>query len=128
MKFECPKCGGPTTLILEDGKFEFPEKCGSPGCYIRGTSLKPDRMTALTVDSQRIKIQELDEKSAEGRIPRTVEVELTGDLVEACIPGDIVNVCGVVKSVNAEVQAGRTGKRARENTLFLLYINANSVR
>ncbi|KAH9331564.1 hypothetical protein KI387_003672, partial [Taxus chinensis] len=38
------------------------------------------------------RIQELlqAENHEEGRMPRTVECELTEDLVDACIPGDVV--------------------------------------
>jgi hypothetical protein len=32
-----------------------------------------------------------------GRVPRTLEVELTEDLVESCTPGDEVTVTGIVK-------------------------------
>lgn len=40
-----------------------------------------------------IKLQESDYEQAEaGRVPRTIEVELTEDLVDTCIPGDIISV------------------------------------
>jgi DNA replicative helicase MCM subunit Mcm2 (Cdc46/Mcm family) len=34
----------------------------------------------------------------QGRIPRTIECELLCDLVDGCIPGDVVTVSGVVKA------------------------------
>ncbi len=34
---------------------------------------------------------------APGRIPQTIECELTNDLVNSAIPGDVVVVSGVVK-------------------------------
>lgn len=33
----------------------------------------------------------------EGRIPRTVDVELTEDLIGCCVAGDVVTVLGKVK-------------------------------
>lgn len=36
-----------------------------------------------------------------GRVPRTVEVELTEDLVDSCVPGDEVTITGVVKVFSA---------------------------
>lgn len=42
----------------------------------------------------------------EGRIPRTVECELTEDLVDACVPADVVTVCGIVKTFNTDADAG----------------------
>lgn len=32
-----------------------------------------------------------------GRVPRTIDCELTGDLVGSCVPGDQIIVCGVVR-------------------------------
>jgi DNA helicase MCM8 len=43
-------------------------------------------------------LQELEADSADaGRVPRTLEVELSEDLVDTCVPGDVVTVGGVVK-------------------------------
>lgn len=47
-------------------------------------------------------VSRLQEVSAEtskapGRIPQTIECELTNDLVNSAIPGDVVVVSGVVK-------------------------------
>lgn len=73
------------------------------------------------------RLQEIDDDNADpGRIPRTIVVELTEDLVDTCIPGDEVAIAGVVRSVNSEVQAGRSGKRAQSNSLYVLYLNANA--
>lgn len=60
-----------------------------------------------------------------GRVPRSVDVEVACDLVDACVPGDTVHVSGVVKAVNADVAAGRSSSQARN--LFLLYIDAHSI-
>lgn len=49
--------------------------------------------------------EEVDQKES-GRVPRTVEVELTEDLVDTCVPGDIVTVSGIVKSVSVEAEKG----------------------
>ena len=63
-----------------------------------------------------------------GRVPRTVEVELTGSaFVDTCIPGDLVTIVGIVNSVNADHAAGKSGRRATTNSLFLLYVTANSL-
>ena len=50
-------------------------------------------------------MQELD-KTDEGRVPRTIEIELTRDLVESCKAGDVVTVLGMVKVMNAEQDGG----------------------
>jgi len=56
------------------------------------------------------------------RIPRSVEVELYDDLVDVCVPGDVVTVCGEVKVVSTE-----EGKGKQDQCMFLLYIEASSL-
>ena len=52
----------------------------------------PDRSAAVTTDWQKVRLQEIvtDESREDGRMPRTIECELTDDLVDKCIPGDEV--------------------------------------
>ena len=63
-----------------------------------------------------------NEQIDQGRIPRTIECELTQDLVDCCIPGDVVTVTGVVKARRTQVKAGNKNK-----ALYVLYLDANSV-
>ena len=56
------------------------------------------------------------------RIPRTVECELLHDLVDSCVPGDVVCVSGEVKVASTE-----SGARNADKGLFLIYINANGI-
>lgn len=58
--------------------------------------------------SWHFRLQELlkSEHHEEGRVPRTVECELTEDLVDACIPGDVVTVTGFVKVINNYMDIG----------------------
>lgn len=43
-----------------------------------------------------------DDQREAGRIPRTIECELVQDLVDSCVPGDIVTITGIVKVSNSE--------------------------
>jgi DNA helicase MCM8 len=81
------------------------------------------------MDFQKMKLQEMDDESTEpGRIPRTVEVELRGDLVDTCVPGDVITVAGQVKTISTEALSGRRAARdGKHQSLYLLYIQANSV-
>mmetsp|Transcript_40410 Transcript_40410/g.92235 ORF Transcript_40410/g.92235 Transcript_40410/m.92235 type:complete len:536 (-) Transcript_40410:110-1717(-) len=64
-----------------------------------------------------------DETREEGKMPRTVECELSDDLVDSCIPGDEVTVTGIVKVLSTDGDGG-----GRKNKcLFLLYVDVNSV-
>lgn len=53
-------------------------------------------------------MQELQklEDHEEGRVPRTVECELMEDLVDACIPGDVVTVTGIIGVINNYMDIG----------------------
>ncbi len=42
----------------------------------------------------------------EGRVPRTLEVELREDLVDCCAAGDVVTVVGLVRVLEASADAG----------------------
>ena len=69
----------------------------------------------------------LDQKDVEsGRIPRTIECELTEDLTGSCSPGDLITVNGIVKALTAESSgAGRSNK---DKCTFVLYVNVNSMQ
>ena len=42
-----------------------------------------------------------------GRVPRTIECELTEELVDSGVPGDVITVCGEVKVVSAEADKSK---------------------
>ncbi|KAG7465857.1 hypothetical protein MATL_G00158250 [Megalops atlanticus] len=125
MAFDCTRCGDTQSLPLQDGKFTTPTKCLRVECH--GRSFTPNRSSPLTqtVDWQSIKIQELisDDQREAGRIPRTVECELTQDLVDSSVPGDTVTITGVVKVSSEEGNA----RNKKDRCMFLLYVEANSV-
>ncbi|XP_025104122.1 DNA helicase MCM8-like [Pomacea canaliculata] len=125
MAFECVGCHTEQTQILPDGKYIVPTKC--PGENCRGRTFLPKRTSDLTetIDWQTIRLQEItsDNQKEAGRIPRTVDCELTSDLVDSCVPGDVVTVSGIVK-VNS-IDEGRS--KNKEKCMFLLYIFANSI-
>ncbi|XP_075420095.1 DNA helicase MCM8 [Tenrec ecaudatus] len=125
MAFLCAACGEIQSFSLTDGKYALPTKCPVPAC--RGKSFTALRSSPLTVtmDWQLIKIQELssDDHREAGRIPRTIECELVHDLVDSCVPGDVVTVTGIVKVSNAE----EGSRNKNDKCMFLLYIEANSI-
>ncbi|XP_052800629.1 DNA helicase MCM8-like isoform X2 [Mya arenaria] len=125
MAFQCNTCSETQTMNLPDGKYTVPTSCAGANC--RARQFQPLRSSNLTetIDWQTIRLQEImgDDQKEAGRIPRTVDCELTHDLVDSCVPGDIVTVSGVIK-VNS-VDEGRT--KNKDKCMFLLYVHANSV-
>jgi len=101
--FLCGKCLKTSDVYFEDGIFQPPEICHTDKCRTR--FLEIQRRTVLTSDFQRIKLQELDSfDDHSARIPRTFEVELRGHLVDSCISGDIVEICGIIQTAHTEVK------------------------
>lgn len=126
MAFECNACGREQVLTLPDGKHILPTKCLSTTC--RSKSFAPSCSSNQTeiIDWQTIRLQEIvdDDQKGGGRIPHTIDCELTNDLVDSCVPGDTVTVCGVVKVTDSD-ESRR--KNSKDNCTFVLYIHANSV-
>jgi DNA helicase MCM8 len=61
-----------------------------------------------------------------GKMPKTIDCEIRDDLIDSCISGDIVTVCGVMKT---ELQNDMKGFGANKNrALHSSYIDVNSVR
>ncbi|KAI3687924.1 hypothetical protein L1987_81628 [Smallanthus sonchifolius] len=110
----CTKCGTSTARDFPDGKSSPPSVCVMHGCKSR--SFNPIRSSARPIDFQKIRIQELlkFEHHEEGRVPRTLECELIEDLVDLCIPGDVVTVTGKSKG--------------RNQGLYYLYLEGISVK
>lgn len=126
MAFSCNLCSETQVIHLTDGKYSIPSKCSSVDC--RGRSFTPERSSPMTetIDWQTVRVQEImdDDQRESGRIPRTVECELTADLVDSCVPGDMVTITGIVKVTSTEEHRNKNNK---DKCMFLLYLHANSV-
>ncbi|KAJ3250127.1 DNA replication licensing factor mcm8, partial [Chytriomyces hyalinus] len=85
ISFICSTCSQTQVLEQFDGKYRAPMKCVGGDASCRGKTFLPDRSglsETKTVDWQRIRIQEKlpDDQKDSGRIPRTVECEMTDEL------------------------------------------------
>jgi MCM OB domain len=126
--FSCASCGSILIHEFEEGRYSTPQKCMQhPQC--RSSTFVMLRPTARYQNVQQVRIQETqDEAFAHaGRTPRQLVVELSGDLVDACRPGDTVLVAAIVSAVNTSLQQGKYGKRAQETSTYTLYLRGHSV-
>ncbi|XVF55420.1 hypothetical protein PTKIN_Ptkin06aG0034600 [Pterospermum kingtungense] len=128
MNFACEKCTTEIPRTFPDGKFSPPTACTLHGCKSR--TFKPIRSSACAIDFQKIRLQELlkFEDHEEGRVPRTVECELTEDLVDLCIPGDVVTVTGIIRVINNYMDIGGGKSKSRNQGFYYLYIEAVSIK
>ncbi|KAJ1963828.1 hypothetical protein H4R35_007205 [Dimargaris xerosporica] len=128
ISFLCTSCHRRQTLKTTDGKYTRPVKCLTSGCKSRDFSAERgvDGDTQ-TIDWQRIRIQEkiADDRWDSGRVPRTVECELTHDLVDSILPGDVVNCTGIVKVLQSN-EVGPMRNRS-QNALYVLYLDAVAI-
>ncbi|CAN1805555.1 Probable DNA helicase MCM8 [Linum perenne] len=136
------------TIFLEDGMkinirlYNYPESMialkNLKAAYIdklvsiRGTVVKVSTVKPLVVqmnfDCE--KLQELlrSQDHEEGRVPRTVECELTEDLVDVCIPGDVVTVTGIIRTIDNYADIGGGKSKGKSQGLYYLYIEAVSMK
>ncbi|KAF9585923.1 DNA topoisomerase [Lunasporangiospora selenospora] len=128
LAFSCNACQSVQTIDFPDAKFSWPARCLEVGC--KGRQFTPQRGVEYdteTVDWQTIRLQEKlpDDRNDSGRVPRTIECEVTKDLVDRVIPGDVIEVTGIVKVTQAEKAAYMRAKTG--NTMYLLYLDVNYI-
>ena len=125
LAFECSACFGVQSVYQPFGKYLVPFKCPSSSSTCSGRKFTPLRNHPLTitVDWQSIKVQEIVQFKT-GDVPRAIVCELTEDLCDSAMPGDIVTIVGVVKNINMEAM-GSAEKKA--GVFSQLYIHAMSI-
>ncbi|XP_071453404.1 DNA helicase MCM8 [Hetaerina americana] len=125
LAFECSNCQKVQCVRQPEGVFTQPHKCITNAC--RSKTFSPQRSSPLTqtVNWQSVRLQEIlgDDQREGGRVPRTVECELTEDLVDSCVPGDVVTISGVVKVRN-------TAENVKKNapSMYFIYIEGISIQ
>lgn len=94
--FECVSCRQTFEAIIDRGRLEEPERCGSCGAE-RSLSLVHNRCEFS--DKQLIKLQESPEQIPEGETPHTVNLCCFEELVDYVKPGDRVEVTGIFRAI-----------------------------
>lgn len=93
--FLCRLCDTEIPQKQEDGRYTEPPQC--PTCQ-KKTPLKMLPQKSKFQDWQKVRIQEAPEELPAGQMPRSVDVILSGDIVDVSRPGDFVKVTGVLKT------------------------------
>jgi len=93
VKFDCTKCGYVLGPFLQNQDQEL--KAGTcPECQSLGP-FTINQSETLYKNYQRITIQESPGKVSAGRLPRSKDALLFGDLCDTCRPGDEIELTGV---------------------------------
>jgi replicative DNA helicase Mcm len=91
--YACVNCGSIMMVPQEDSQLKQPYECSR--CHTKKLIFMPE--SSVSVDSQRIKIQEYPENLKGGEQPQTIDVILEGDLAGIINPGDRVVINGIVR-------------------------------
>lgn len=126
--FSCNTCSSIQNIKQPDGILIKPTQCGNIACRSRSFSICRNSPLTQTINCQTIRVQELqsDDQRESGRVPRTVECELTNDLVYTCIPGDVVTVTGIVKK--KVCNSNKQNAQCKEINIFMQYIEVISIQ
>merc|ERR1719290_760537 len=93
IKYDCVKCGYTIGPIYQ-GQDEESKVGTCPECQSLGP-FEINMQETLYKNYQRITIQEAPGKVKAGRLPRSKDAILTGDLCDICKPGDEIELTGV---------------------------------
>ncbi|KAL3287853.1 hypothetical protein HHI36_002311 [Cryptolaemus montrouzieri] len=125
LAFSCSSCKGLQIVKQKDSLFTTPMKCLSRGCQVKSNFIPLHSSPhTRTINCQTLKIQELvgNEQYESGRTPRTLECELTEDIVNSCMPGDDITISGIIK-VKKELHASKNN----QPSLFSMYMEGITV-
>lgn len=128
LAFSCNTCDLVQNIKQPEGIFVKPTKCNNISCRSCSFSISRNSLLTQTINCQTIRVQELqnDDHRESGRVPRTVECELTNDLVYTCIPGDVVTITGIVKKKLCN--SNKQNSVSKESNIFMQYIEVISIQ
>ncbi|MEM1958161.1 MAG: minichromosome maintenance protein MCM [Archaeoglobaceae archaeon] len=113
--FRCLDCNAEIKVFQEESMLRYPHFCNCGG---KKFVFLPEK--SVSIDSQRVKVQEYPENLRGGEQPQSIDIILEGDLAGVINPGDRVVVNGIVR-------AKPRGFQQRKLTHMDLYLEGNSI-
>lgn len=125
MAFRCSKCMQTLIIQFKDGLYKTPSRCQTTHCTSKVFIPERDSPETECRNWQKIKIQEIKEhnnemEEEEGRIPRILEAELSADLVDAVVPGEMITLSGILKTLD-------TNDKGLPNNAGSIYLDVNNI-
>lgn len=127
--FRCPTCRTEQAVRqTEPSKGITPSSCKGSHCRTRSNFFMIHNSSFTQTESyQTIRLQE-SVQAVKGQIPKTIEVDLSHDLVDTVYPGDDITVTGVIKIRKHERNNGfQGGARGSEAGIHMYYIYGISI-
>ncbi|MCC6027892.1 MAG: minichromosome maintenance protein MCM [Archaeoglobus sp.] len=113
--FKCLECGSLSYVSQDESLLRYPNQCACGG---KRFVFMPEN--SISVDSQRVRIQEYPENLRGGEQPQSIDVILEADIAGTVNPGDRIIVNGIVR-------ARPRGIQQRKLTHLDLFVEGNSI-
>ncbi|VUZ98166.1 DNA helicase MCM8, putative [Plasmodium vivax] len=128
LDFICEKCKGIIQVEFTDGKFDTPKKCPNPNCDSR--NFHPIRESAKSIEYQKIILKEnkkilssMNEMGDSNVKNLTVTLEVSKFFINSCVPGNYVEVVGILKVISYNNNYLINGK----NSIYNMYVDCLSI-
>ncbi len=95
--FECMRCGHVTYVVQIDNRYIEPLECEGELCGRKGP-FKLLHKESTFYDTQKLRVQESPEDLTGGDQPQTTDIEICGDMTGNILPGNRINVTGILQS------------------------------
>lgn len=113
--FMCMDCQGVIRDVPQQFKYSPPTMCRNPVCNNR-SRFHLDTFKSKFIDFQKVRIQETQAELPRGSIPRSLEIILRAEAVEACQAGDRCDIIGSLIVVPDVSQLATPGVRAETSS------------
>lgn len=109
--FQCKQCNTTVEKVEQQFKFTYPKMCANPNC---GNKVNWELKTgdSTFVDWQKLRVQEHSEEIPAGSMPRSIDVILRNEIVDAAKPGDKCIFTGTLVVVPDIVSLLKPGEKA----------------
>merc|ERR1719162_2948414 len=123
--YHCEVCGCEIFLSVENERYMPITECPGQKCKDNKMSgkLRPTIRTSKFGKHQEMKVQEMSTHIPDGGVPRSMKVEMTGELTRCVLPGDALTLAGVFAPAQMP-----WFKQRSAGTMQDMYIDAHSIK
>jgi DNA replication licensing factor MCM6 len=108
--FICLECNQVVEHVEQQFKYTEPIRCNNPSCFNRAR-WELNSSGSQMVDWQKVRVQEYSSDIPAGSMPRSIDVILRGEIVDACKPGDKAVFAGKLVVVPDVAQFMKPGEK-----------------
>ncbi len=122
--FKCNRCGTLIPRPQEGNYISYPPICPNQDCKAKSSdNFTLDINRSIYIDSQTLTIEESTEGLRGGEQPQRIEVLVEDDITGNVLPGDVVNIVGVLKITDLKPKA--TNLRVRDTYIYGISMETN---